>query len=150
MADLPGEHRARGLRRALVAIMAVELVAAAVALWLVRQGVAPLLPVRLQRWLAYAWVALTIGAALVAYGLALSAPSAPSARGDRQARARLLGAALGAFAALAGIVIFCFVRAWPMLVVSLLVGLLGLVLGWPAIERPPAAPTPAEDAGALR
>lgn len=147
MADLPGEHRARGLRRALVATMALELVAAAVALWLVRQSVTPLLPVRLQRWLAYAWVALTIGAAVAAYGLALSAPSA---RGDRQARARLLGAALGALAALAGIVIFCFVRAWPMLVVSLLVGFLGLVLGWPAIERPPAAPAAAEDAGAWR
>ena len=145
MADQPRELAQRGLRLALVAITALELVGAGVALWLVRRGAGPLLSTSLQRTLAYAWVALTIAAALAAYALAQGAAGATR---ERRARAALAGAALAMFAALAGIAIFWLVGVWPILLVSLLVGLLGLALGWPATARPIApAVRPADAVG---
>ena len=89
MADQPRELAQRGLRVALVAITALELVGAGVALWLVRRGAGPLLSTSLQRTLAYAWVALTIAAALAAYALAQGAAGATR---ERRARAALAGA----------------------------------------------------------
>lgn len=119
---------ARGLRLALLALATLEVATGVVALWLVRRGTGPLLPVPTQRLLAYAWVALTIGAAAGAYLIARAAAGAPR----RRPRAIGAAAALAHFAAIAGIVIFWLVRVWPMLVVALLVALLALVLAWPA------------------
>jgi hypothetical protein len=139
VADQPREQAQRGLRLALVALAFIECAGAGLAFWQVRDGTAPLLPAHVQRFLAYAWVALTIAAALGAYALASAARGTGAAR---RVRAYLAGGGLASCAALAGIVTFWLVRVWPMLVVSLLVGVLGLVLAWPATlaESAPAAP----------
>jgi len=77
---------------------------------------------------AYAWVAVTVVAAVAAYLLAIRSV----ARGEPVSFGRAVAAAgLADLAAFTGIFAFYIVRVWPMLVVAALSALLGLAVGMP-------------------
>ncbi len=130
-------------RRALRVLLSVALLAVVVAgvlaIVAVRTGRAIVLDTALQHRVAYAWVIGTVIAAVAAYALAGGAGERP-----RPGFARALAvAAFTDLAALAGVLAFVFVPVWPILAISALVAMLGLVLAWPRPDESIAAPATA-------
>ncbi len=136
MQQPPSGAPPRPLPVVLWGLLAFQLAAGAVAVVLVQTGHAPVLGRYIERVVAYAWVVLTIAAAIGAYVLAAHDAGEPIAFGRAVAAALL--ASLGG---LAGVVAFYLVKVWPMLVVGLLAALLGI-----AAPYRPGAPRPAQEA----
>ena len=139
----PASAAARALRRILLLLAALQLLAFAGVLLLVRAGPLVVLDSAGEHAVAYAWVAVTVVAAVAAYLLAIRSV----ARGERVSFARAVAAAgLADAAAFIGICGFYLVRVWPMLVVAALAALLGLAVGLPLARNVGPAPTDAEGA----
>jgi len=126
-----GAASARTLRLLLWSLLATQIVAGAVAVILANGGHGPLLGPHAERAVAYAWVAVTIAAAVGAYGLA----GRGAARADGLGFGRAFAAAgLADLAAFAGILAFYVVKVWPMLAVAALAALLGIAISYPRSE----------------
>ena len=133
----PATASARTLRLVLLFLAGVQLLAFAAVLLLVRAGPLIVLDSAGEHVVAYAWVAVTVVAAVAAYLLAIRSV----ARGERVSFGRAVTAAgLADAAAFVGICGFYLVRVWPMLVVAALAALLGLALGLPLARNVALAP----------
>ncbi len=121
------------------ALLAVEIALGVLAVALTRKGQSPVLGRYVERVVAYAWMAVTVGGALGAYLLAArTGPGAPAATRGQS----LVASGLVHLVAFAGIVAFFLVEVWPMLAVGGVAAVAGVAL---AFQRTAA---PAGDAGA--
>lgn len=127
----------RALRIMLSVALLIVAVAGVVVVAVVRAGRGLVLETAPEHRVAYAWVITTVIAAVTAYALAGGAGERPRAGFGRA----LVVAGLSDAAALAGVLAYFFVPVWPILAISALVALLGLVLAWPRpeVSRDPAA-----------
>ncbi len=130
--EQPGSGAALRTRRFILwALLAAEVAVALLVVVLVRHRRDPVIELPLEHPVAYAWMAITVAAALGAYLLARGRAGVPRYRAA-------IAVGLTHLAALAGMGGFYLLKIWPMLIIGGLAALAGLALAYPTAA--PAAP----------
>ncbi len=142
--EQPGDRAALRTRRFILwTLLVAEMAVGVLAVVLVRHRREPVVALPMEHPVAYAWVAVTVAAAVGAYLLAVR-------RGRQGATYRVaLAAGLSHLAALAGIGGFYLLKIWPMLAIGGLAALAGLALAYPTSAPAPAEPVVADEAASL-
>ncbi len=137
----PGSGAALRTRRFILwTLLVAEIAMGVLVVVLVRHRREPIIALPLEHPVAYAWMAITVAAALGAYLLAVRG------RDGAVARYRVgIAVALAHVAALAGMGAFYLLKIWPMLAIGALAALAGLALAYS--YAPPAAAGPLPEAG---